>query len=792
MIDFSQVVMLTFVNAFKETAGGNFLNALKLTQITSLDPDQYGTGKTGDMAALIGASILGLLMLGATLTLLLIMTMFLVVRIVGLWMILIFSPIAFFALALPGKLQSGFSAFTSDWWSKLSTFLIAGPVMAFFLWLTLAVVQGSQEPFGSVIGGARDTEEVNNVTKDANFITKVGKASNIATYLVAFIMMLEGVNFAVRQAGAASSRLGGFATLAAAGGGAAVHLARGAARVGGGVARVGGRAAGKVGGAAFEGVDYLADVRGKVGRAGLAASARLGGVGAETAARLATHRPRVVKEKRTRLAKITEGLAAPQKLAFAQQRAKALNRNEAAAAQMEVAQISASRGGMDVLKKQGEMEALRLRPELAGDENANERSIFAEALANQSSAKAIKSGRDAAEAVGDDTVVEKLDDIVQKNTSLQVDWGKLGGVQATEDYKGYSKGLKSDAFKDSGAFLAHGRALGFVNEDGRIDKQHEAYQYLEKTGGDRWAFVKEHTSTFDQAPEKVQSQLSAMRRGATDDEKRIADEVRSFVSKGAQGAVQSVNVSGAVNPMAPVPHEVAARRQRVQTNAEQLRQLGAPTQPNALNLQRQLLIDGAPLAAASGFNPQAGEFRTSDHRDAFEEVTTGVDTALRSDQADQIQDALRVLNGVDLEALQSNPDELNEARSTFLGTLTPEALRRGYEAAALANQEGTKRKITNILDLYRREGQRADRIAKQVKVNKEDLRALAENPAGDHDAVLTKLREKTGTDARAVELARIVRSSDEINASEQFRGIRQELDPRAARAVRNTGRNNNA
>jgi hypothetical protein len=137
------------------------------------------------------------------------MIIFLIVRIVGLWILLILSPMAFFSTALPGKLQGAFSVFTKDFWGKLSSFLISGPVMAFFLWLTLAVVQGSPTSFSSMF---KETPEVNSAAEAAHFATAVGSTSNIATFIVVIALLMSGVEFAVKSAAAASTAAGKYAT----------------------------------------------------------------------------------------------------------------------------------------------------------------------------------------------------------------------------------------------------------------------------------------------------------------------------------------------------------------------------------------------------------------------------------------------------------------------------------------------------------------------------------------------------------------------------------------------------
>ena len=59
------------------------------------------------------------------------MTIYFLVRIVMLWFLLIFSPVAFFALALPEKMAKLLTPFTSDWWKKLGSLLTGGRLWHF-------------------------------------------------------------------------------------------------------------------------------------------------------------------------------------------------------------------------------------------------------------------------------------------------------------------------------------------------------------------------------------------------------------------------------------------------------------------------------------------------------------------------------------------------------------------------------------------------------------------------------------------------------------------------------------
>ncbi|MBU2566713.1 hypothetical protein KKG46_04090, partial [Patescibacteria group bacterium] len=165
MIDFSQVILLTFVNGFKQAAGGNFVQALHIADIMRIEDttgvikqegntlvvNSSAAGKASAwyMMNILVAAIFGAWIISISITLVLIMIIFFLARIIILWFLLITSPVMFFAWALPEKLKKGFRAFNENWWERLSTALIGGPVMAFFLWLALAMAQQEGELVGA-------------------------------------------------------------------------------------------------------------------------------------------------------------------------------------------------------------------------------------------------------------------------------------------------------------------------------------------------------------------------------------------------------------------------------------------------------------------------------------------------------------------------------------------------------------------------------------------------------------------------------------------------------------------
>lgn len=132
LIDFAQVIMLTFVNAFKGMAVGNLVKNLGLTEIMTLAKE---SGEVG-FFELVTAYLLGLIYVIIALVVITTMLAMLVMRIVMMWIYIVLSPLAYLLAAFPdGK------TYSEKWWKQFSENLIVGPVLAFFIWLSFASLQ---------------------------------------------------------------------------------------------------------------------------------------------------------------------------------------------------------------------------------------------------------------------------------------------------------------------------------------------------------------------------------------------------------------------------------------------------------------------------------------------------------------------------------------------------------------------------------------------------------------------------------------------------------------------------
>lgn len=145
-IDISQVIMFTFVNAIVSIAAGNFASMLGLSNFGKFGYDFLGkineTGEGIQAFMFLGGAYLQFIIYIAILAVMLLLAIAFVWRIVILWILIIMSPMAFFSWGISDVFHSAKSAY-SQWMTKFTSALTFGPILVFFLWLSLAASSGS-------------------------------------------------------------------------------------------------------------------------------------------------------------------------------------------------------------------------------------------------------------------------------------------------------------------------------------------------------------------------------------------------------------------------------------------------------------------------------------------------------------------------------------------------------------------------------------------------------------------------------------------------------------------------
>ncbi|OGL69724.1 hypothetical protein A3C09_03040 [Candidatus Uhrbacteria bacterium RIFCSPHIGHO2_02_FULL_47_44] len=195
MIDLGQVIMLTFANAIREIAAGNFVQMLGMGDVYSLSTsnqifqsaatDSNATGAQAfDWFASALASVFMMFIVLTTMIMLLAILMY---RVVMLWILIVISPLAWFVGGAGDLIKSGAYA---DWWKKFVCLVAIGPVLTFFLWLTLVVAGAGSisDSAGFVAAGSTDTA--------GGFLTQIFELNRLISFIIAIAMLYAGFDAA--------------------------------------------------------------------------------------------------------------------------------------------------------------------------------------------------------------------------------------------------------------------------------------------------------------------------------------------------------------------------------------------------------------------------------------------------------------------------------------------------------------------------------------------------------------------------------------------------------------------
>jgi hypothetical protein len=203
MIDVASVVMLTFVNAFSAIGAGNMLSMLGIDKITQIDT----TSGSVTFAMIVSSYIFGLIYVIIATVVVASMLGMLVMRIVMIWILVVLSPFAFFLEAVPG----GGQGYAKEWWSRWSSNLIVGPVLAFFLWLSFASLQAGS-PITTSNNADVENQKLNADAQTASSTSglgsEAGTTAQMAKFVIAIGMLLGGMEIAQKVGGETGKVLG--------------------------------------------------------------------------------------------------------------------------------------------------------------------------------------------------------------------------------------------------------------------------------------------------------------------------------------------------------------------------------------------------------------------------------------------------------------------------------------------------------------------------------------------------------------------------------------------------------
>lgn len=771
MIDFSQVLVLTFVNGFKDAAGGNFINALHIREAMSIE-SQAGSvisddgkggitvnaGNTDGVATyqifnMMLAAIFAIWILSLSITLVLIMVIFFLARIIILWFLLITSPVMFFAWSLPGKMQKSFSAFTDQWWNRLSSALIGGPTMAFFLWLSLAMAQGQggtdslTGPGASSLYKGQSQEVTSNIqglTTGSNagniVVTEIGKSENISNFIIMVAFMLLGVQVAVQSSNALAPKLGSLAKAIETTGGAFGFGVAGAVAAGK-VAERGAR--GTIGGAGgFVNERYgisnkLAGAVGKSSWAPITHGMRVGlmqhagepkkraqAKSKEMAAAVAHESPLEAEKFFRRMAKSDDvatkmagsmGLAG---LTSSALYAKKLQKGEEDSARSEIMDTKA------VKTKYGTNDYSKLNEAQKKEVDAQVEAL-ARRRADIKLAVMQDEARTFAESINDTELLDKINDNREKDPGKQEKVSEVEGLvsKIMSDKNGHTK-VKDDAYMDSAVFIATMKAKGWMDKDANLTVSESDPKFAEFMAGRQGQHARAHLDYIKnsaQGRENAKTLYASSKEGVSaekwEEERQKAryslvagKDGKSYSVVGSDGATQFLTSGGLAN-----------------TEPEILENVKDAGTDRAATLISNYKAQVARMGQVQVLNDDGTVQKTSDR--------TLVDNGVRLNN-DRIKGATR------------NLETINDNR-TATGNVDN---RRQAMADMIANNQITQRALFDLDDKGRFTGEDANRA-----MNREDYRELvkdaldeigtAPNPTevAKHLSVLSGLAEVAST-----------------------------------------------
>jgi hypothetical protein len=204
LVDFGQVIMITFVNAFAGAGASVLVDSLKVTKILNIDP---GTTDL-EMGQIFAALFLGLIVMVVSIGVMLAYVAVLLYRIIVLWVLILLSPLAFVLSAFQGT-----SKYASEYWSEFWKQLTTGIILAFFMWLSFSILSVAKKENRSLsdelMGSGQSAQTAQQQLQNAGKTTEAGLGwDEIFTFIVSIALLLIALQYAQKAGGFAGTFAG--------------------------------------------------------------------------------------------------------------------------------------------------------------------------------------------------------------------------------------------------------------------------------------------------------------------------------------------------------------------------------------------------------------------------------------------------------------------------------------------------------------------------------------------------------------------------------------------------------
>ncbi|MFA6027687.1 MAG: hypothetical protein WC752_02065 [Patescibacteria group bacterium] len=218
IVDASQIVMLTFVNAFKDAATQGLYHVFRLGDLVSMGFTMRSVGAANETGSGAAWTELDYLMTtisaGAMITfmavLLIAFSVILLFRVVIIWTLTVLSPIAWVTSILPATQK-----YSQKWWDTFTRYVVLGPLLAFFIWLSLFIVTKAGDSGvastlsysdGSVSTRSENISATTNIAVSEADIENGISPAVITNFLIGVVLLMVGLQFSQEMA----SEVGGY------------------------------------------------------------------------------------------------------------------------------------------------------------------------------------------------------------------------------------------------------------------------------------------------------------------------------------------------------------------------------------------------------------------------------------------------------------------------------------------------------------------------------------------------------------------------------------------------------
>ncbi len=185
IIDFFQVIMITFVASYRDITAGNIFQGLAITDWFNATESISGA----EGAEAFASTILALIFSVISCLVIMIFCVILAFRIVALWLLIVFSPLAFFTWVF-GDVGGQVGKLGSRWWKEFFNYCLIGPFLAFFLWLSVLTMANLN------IDQMVPEEQYSKAERtDQALPSKASSMDNMIGFLMGIIMLVAGLKF---------------------------------------------------------------------------------------------------------------------------------------------------------------------------------------------------------------------------------------------------------------------------------------------------------------------------------------------------------------------------------------------------------------------------------------------------------------------------------------------------------------------------------------------------------------------------------------------------------------------